>query len=141
MYVDAQLKFCEDLAITVTANATNVIDLGVARDIGKSINLWWIFKVGIAFTAAGAATLTLNLGSDDNAIASSVTPLLMMTTEAIGKATLIAGYQRIIKLQPAAYERYLYLQFTVATGPMTAGTLTSFLTREPQDWASYNDAI
>ena len=129
-------------AITVTAVGTNVIRLNgapaatpgfttdtlgntVDNDPGKAPEVDILITVTEAFVAAGAATLTIALEADDDSAQGSATTL--MTTPAIGKATLVPGYQVRIALPPgiAAADLHLGLRYTVATGPFTAGKITA----------------
>lgn len=130
MLIDSQNEFSNKQAITVTAPSTNIIDLGVDRDIGKGEPVPILVQVTTAFTAAGAATLTVDLETDDNASFSSATNL--WTSGAIGKATLVEGYKFLINYIPRENERYLRLNYTVATGPMTAGNIEACIASEDQ---------
>lgn len=126
MILDTENMFSDDQAITVTAASTNVIDLGVDRDIGKGVPVPILIQATEAFTAAGAATLQVDLETDDNEAFSSASTI--WTSGAIGKATLVAGYKFAINYVPRENERYLRLNFTVTTGPMTAGKITAGIT-------------
>lgn len=139
--LDKQNLMCDQQAVTVTAVSTNSIDLQggtpgftsdtlgntVDNDPGKSPELDILITVTEQFTAAGAATLTVGLITDDSAALGS--PTTLMTSAAIGKATLVPGYRFRLSLPPgnAAADKFLGLQFTVATGPMTAGKITAGL--------------
>lgn len=124
MIQDKEQTFSDEQAITATANSTNVVDLGAADlDAGEPLHI--NAQVIEAFTAAGSATLTVSLETDDNSGFSSAKTLV--TTAAIGKADLVEGYQIPISFLPANVERYVRLVYTVATGPMTAGKVTSFI--------------
>jgi hypothetical protein len=141
MIVNKREEFADSQAVTATAiGSTGVIDLGASptlQDVANGKPLFVVFQVDTAATAAGAATVTLSVESDSTAnLATSAT--VHATTEAIGKATLVAGYKRILALPPGrSYERYLGVRFTVATGPLTAGAFSAFLTSEPQNWVAY----
>lgn len=130
MIIDKQARFDWDDAITVTRVSTDKIDLVAARmDLGQVDNLFLVVLVTEAFTAAGSATLTVDLVDDDNASLSSPATLQTLAS-AVGKATLIAGYEIYKGRIPLGKitQRYLGLNYTVATGPMTAGKVRSFLT-------------
>lgn len=115
-------------AITASAASTNVVDLGVARDLGvgddPSIEIF--FLAVTALLSAGATTLEIQVqGSTDN---SSWTT--MASSGAIGKAAFSAGAKfsidlpRIIPGQ--AKPRYIRLNYVVATGPFTGGTIAAY---------------
>jgi hypothetical protein len=140
---DKQNLISDAQAITATAVGTNVIRLDgknanggaqittdtlgntMDNDLAKSPEVDILITVTEAFTAAGAATLTISLEADDDSAQGSATTLA--TTAAIGKATLIPGYQVRLSLPPgiAAADLHLGLRYTVATGPMTAGKITA----------------
>lgn len=137
MILDLTTKFSDAQAVTATAFSTNVLDLrnqSTPTLVDESLNgspepLWLVVQVGTAFTAAGAATMQIDLMSDSTAdLATS--PTTHLTVSAIAVATLIAGYQALATYLPGGttYERYLGVKYTIATGPMTAGTITAFLT-------------
>ena len=128
-------------SITTTANSTNVVDLSLARDVGEGESLYVQFTVGTAFTAAGSATLTptIVVAAADTLL----TPTTIGTSGTIAVASLIAGYTFVISLNPQLFGsattvsslglRYLGAIYTVATGPMTAGTITADIVTNIQD--------
>ena len=121
-------------AVTTTANSTNVVDLSLARDVGEGEDLYVQFTVGTAFTAGGAATLTPTIVV--SAADSLTTPTTIATAGTIAVATLVAGYSFAVRLNPLIASlglRYLGAIYTVATGPMTAGTITADIVTEIQD--------
>lgn len=132
MITDALLQLSSAQAVTATAVSTNTIDLGSNRDIGAGSDIKVVFGVDVSATAAGAATVTFQVIS--SASASLTSPTILAQTDAIGKAELTAG-RRPISLDIAASvlaaqpvgQRYLGVQYTVATGPLTAGSFTSTL--------------
>lgn len=142
MLIDHELLFSDAQAITATANSTNVVDLGplsggnLGRDIASGEEMYIFAQVGTTFTAGGAATLTPSLVTDDNSALSS--PTTLRTYDLIAVATLAAGYQLFLALPiNAAFERYIALTYTVATGPMTAGTITAGLIKGLQQRKLY----
>ena len=128
--LEAKLLMSDEQAITTTAVSTKSIDLGVAlRDIGAGEPLYAVVVVDEAFTAAGAATLVIGLITDDDSALGS--PTTILSTPAIDKAALTAGRVPIvIPIPPNIAEQYLGLNYTVATGPMTAGKVTAFVAKD-----------
>jgi hypothetical protein len=141
MFVDQQLRVSDSQAITVTARSANVIDTGIKRDLGIGRQMYFVVTVTTAFTAAGAATLTITLETASDA--PFTTPVVLWSSSAIGKATLVAGFVLLIPVPPmpsyasVAYDRFLSLNYTVATGPMTAGVLIADLVLDMQDFKAY----
>lgn len=120
MFIDKNLQVSNEQAVTASAASTDVIDFGQARpDVGIS-DLYAVITTDEAATASGAATVTFSLqDSADNSTFADVA-----VTAAIGKATLVAGYQHVIPL-PTKLRRYCRLYYTVATGPLTAGKFSA----------------
>lgn len=136
MIFDSTNLFSDAQAITASAASTNVIDFGatdtpqhaanaITRDIGKGNVIELYAQVVEAFTAAGAGTLTIDLQTDTAEGFGSATTL--WTSATIGKADLVAGYRLPIYFMPQGIQRYLRLNYTVGTGPMTAGKITAGL--------------
>jgi hypothetical protein len=125
MYIDRQNLFGQDQAVTASAATTDYIDLGAARDIGNGERPEILVLCTQDVTAAGAATVTVALQSDDNS--SFSTPINLVLSDAIPKASLVAGAQVLRVAVPYGTERYLRLFYTVGTGPLTAGKFTSGL--------------
>jgi hypothetical protein len=124
MIFDSENLFSDKQAVTVTAASTNIIDLGVAApgDLGAGRAVSMAIQMTTAATAAGAATVNFQLQVDDNAAFSS--PTTVASTGAIGKATLVAGYNVALQYVPLhTNERYFRINYVVATGPLTAGNI------------------
>lgn len=124
--IDKFLQVSTAQAVTVTAVSTDVIDAGatknanIGRDLGGGTQLFMEITVAQAFTAAGAATLTIALqDSQDNSTFNDV-----LVTPPLALASLIVGARFYIPL-PARMRRYIRNNYTVATGPMTAGILNA----------------
>jgi hypothetical protein len=143
MIFDKQTLFSDAQAITTTAASSNIIDLGVpARPVGGKANIRKDLgrgnKVPIRVQlietalAAGAATLTIELQSDDNEAFSS--PKVVATSGAIPKAALVAGWIWPVEYLPRGTdERYVRLNYTVTTGPLTAGKVTAGIVAAGED--------
>ena len=123
MFIDKNLQVSNEQAVTSTAASTDVIDFGQANpDVGASDHASMVITVDEAATAVGAATVTIAV--QDSADNSSFADVAV--TAAIGKATLVAGYQHVIPM-PTKLRRYCRVNYTVATGPLTAGKFSAQL--------------
>lgn len=129
-YIDQNLVLSDAQAVTATAVSTKSIDTITAlRNIGSGEPVEVLVSVGTAFTAAGAATMTVALqDSADNTTFADV-----LVSPAIAVASLAAGFEALRVRVPATTRRYIALNYTVATGPMTAGALTAVLELDRQD--------
>lgn len=133
MILDKELMMSEAQVVTATAASTNVIDLGarLGLDPGLSDDLWLQIRVDTTATASGSATVTFALQTDDDEAFGSATTL--WTSTAIGKATLVAGYNVVRMRLPLGVERYVRVYYTVATGPLTAGKFDAFINSGVQE--------
>lgn len=127
---DNLLKLSAAQAVTATAVSTNTIPLGNARDIGPGEQLFANITVDVAATAAGAATVTFEVIT--SALADLSTPTVVAATGAIGIASLTIGRDPInIAIPPHISQEkgqaYIGVRYTVATGPLTAGSFTCYL--------------
>lgn len=136
-------------AITATADSTNILDAGITgglptvqgRDLGPGSKLSARVVVQAAFTAAGAATLTVQiLGAPDNGSGAPGTFSVYAQSDAIPKANLTLGAFIELPLPPAPPQaggnpedgepsppRFYKLHYVVATGPFTAGAVQAWL--------------
>lgn len=133
MITDALLQLSSAQAVTATAVSTNTIDLGAARDLGQGEDLYVVFGVDEAAAAAGAATVTFQLIT--SAAANLSTPTILVQTDAIPKTDLTLGRKPIAICIPSSIlnslpvgQRYFGVQYTVATGPLTAGKFSAVVT-------------
>ena len=124
--------------------ATNQVDLGLAgADPGNGTPMYLNLAVVEAFTDGGdAATLEIRLVSDDTAAIHASTSTIHFKSEPILKAALTAGkkFSYPIPVQGTAYERYLGINFVVATAGFDAGEITAWLSPDPIGWKAYPDA-
>jgi len=125
MILDKALQLSDAQAVTVTAPSTNVIDMGV---LGDAIDreLYLVIRVNTTCTAAGAATVVFDLETD-SAVGFGASPSDLWAITAVAKATLVAGYEVARLRIPAGADRYIRLNYTVATGPLTAGAFDAHL--------------
>lgn len=141
MILDALTQFSSAQALTAvgTIASTNVMDLGVARDMGSAhYELKILAQVRATFTSGGAATLqVLVQGSTDNA-----TFYTMAQGPTVALASLLAGARplQIDMPRPAAGQampRYLRLAYVVGTADMTGGTIDGYLVVDRYDNFDY----
>lgn len=135
MILDKTLELSLAQAVTATALATNVIDIGSARNIGVGEDTFLFIKVGAAAAAVGAATVNFQLQTSANSDLSSPTTLL--DSGAIAKTALTANAVLKFKLPPADYKRYVGLNYLVGTGPLTAGDFSAWICNDVQDNTQY----
>lgn len=134
MIFDAQNLFSDAQALTVTAPSTNVIDTGGA-DKGGPEEVFLVLVADADLTAAGAATLTVTLQTDDAEGFGTVETVLV--SAAIPKTALTAGEVFFSVALPRNLKRYLRLNYTVATGPFTAGSVTAGLVKDVSAFKPY----
>lgn len=146
MIIDKDLELCLATALdTGTAGAdlagnvirTQRINMNLA--VGKP--LYCVIRVDTTVTSGGSATVEFALRSDDAAAVHVTTSTFHATTGAIAKATLVAGYTRILVLPPGVYEEYLGLIVTSAVADLTAGKIDAWITDNVSQWVSTADAL
>lgn len=136
MITDAFLLLSSAQAVTASAVSTNVIDASlIGRDIGAGQDLHVHFTVDVSAVAAGAATVAFQIIT--SASPAMTSPVVLATTDAIGKAELTAGRRPITLAIPqhriAPSDRYVAAQYVVATGPLSSGTFTAVISEARAD--------
>ena len=150
MILDINTLLSSSQLITVTAPSANVIDLaglgvgnpvtnkfGTGTSFGEDIGIGdgvsppnLLCIVGTAFAAAGAGTLQVQLQAavDVNNTGLPVTWDILAQTDPMALAVLTAG--RLIaeftippRYPGQGFPRFYRLNYVVATGPMTAGSI------------------
>lgn len=134
--MDRELTFSLAQAVTATAASTDYYDQQVAGNILALAPMWLQVSFDEAATAAGAATVTVQLQCDDNPAFSS--PKTVATSAALALADMAPGKAPVLLPLPASLdERYIRVNYVVATGPLTAGKFTSTITDKPQSNKPY----
>jgi len=124
MLKDALSEFSSAQVVTASAAGSNVLDLGAAGDAALN-ELFFHVIVRAAALADGSATVTFALQTATDF--GFTTPITLYQSDAIGKANLTKGAHPVRVRVPSGAKRYLRCYYTVATGPLTAGTFDAFL--------------
>lgn len=124
--------YLSDKSIDLGVTGTDAFGGTVPSDVGKSI-VKFLAQVVETFTSGGAATLQVNLiSADDAALTSNVT--VLASTAVLAKAVLIAGYKFLItaRLPTGITQRFVGLQYVIATATTTAGKVTAGIVLDEQ---------
>jgi hypothetical protein len=134
MLIDKQNQFSADAGDSPTGTgstaSTNIVDLGVARDIGGAVTdqLMLLCEVAAAFTSGGSATLQVQFQTaPDNGSGAPGSWVTLSQSDAIAVAALVQGYKFLPGELPGPTQRFIRLNYVVGTAAMTAGTLKSAL--------------
>jgi hypothetical protein len=136
MYQDSLLTFSQAQAITAAAASTNYVNLGAVRNIGVGQALYVVTVVTTAFTDTGSnSTLTVDLYGDSS---TTFTPDATQTMFTIA-AVAAAGDVYVGRISPgmAGNYKYVELYYTPNNGDLSAGAVTSFITTDVAQYASY----
>lgn len=133
MILDKDNLFSEDQAVTATAASTNVIDLGVDRDIGNGEPIEVLVAVPVAFTGTG--TLAVELQTDD--VEGFASPTVIQKSGELAAADLAAGNQVFKVRVGRETQRYVRLNYVVTGTAFTAGQLTSGLILDRSNYREY----
>jgi hypothetical protein len=131
MITDKLLRVSEDQALTTTAVSTNTIDLSVARDMGEGQELFMNFAVTAALTGGTSVKFEVI----QSASADLSTPTVIGSTDAVVTASLVAGYNTAVRVNPqigSKGQRYIGARYTIS-GTYSAGTVTADVVATIQD--------
>lgn len=131
MITDKLLRVSEDQALTTTAVSTDTIDLSVARDVGEGQDLFMNFAV----TTALAGGTSVKFEVITSASANLGSPTVIGSTDAIVTASLVAGYNTAVRINPqiaSLGQRYLGARYTIS-GTYTSGKVTADVVMDIQD--------
>lgn len=126
MFTDRQLTCSDNQAITVTAVSTDSVQLDGLYMGRQGDDMRAYVQVDQAFTAAGAATLTVEIIEADNgALTTNVVSLWSSGVLALA-ALALNGKANLVDVPfPKNSKKFVGFRYTVATGPMTAGAVTA----------------
>lgn len=154
MIMDNTNEFADAVSVAQTAGTYNlgdVIDMTVVRDIGNGQPVYLVVTVDTEIITGGTAgTIQFQLVSDSVTTPSTTTQSIHAISEeyvtddvAANDTEMNAGavpFQIALPVQGQQYERYLGVQYIVATTTTTAGNVNAFLTLDPHGWTAYPDA-
>lgn len=150
MILDEYNEFCDATSLNTgaagTYNIGDVIDLGVARNLGGDQALYLVVTVDTGITvAASTGTVQFQLVSDGtDTIATNGTQSIHAISKAHATSTAaIAAGSVLMAVQvplegSTAYERYLSVQQVTGTTAINAGKVNAFLTTDVAAWKSYD---
>lgn len=127
MYLDAQNLFSDAQALSSTAVSTNVIDLGVDRDVGDGEPMCVLITVDVAadFTT-GDETYQIDIQTGSTATPTTVIARrIPVVTASNATSELGLGAKLVIPL-PKENQRFLRLNYTLG-GTTPSVTLTAAL--------------
>ena len=143
MILDERTEFCDATALNTGAAGSyligDVVDLGVARDLGGDMAVYLVINVDTTATSGGAATGQFNLVTDDNA--SLTSPTTLLSSRAFPVASMTAGSTLLavqLPMEGVAYERYIGIQQVTGTAAFTAGKVNAFITEDVARWKAYD---
>ena len=124
MLIDNTLVLDNRAALTATRQSTNIIDLGANRDIGIGDNdLYVVVKATTALVGPSNATVAVEFQTS----ADGVTFSTILTSAPVSPAVFNA--QGALRIEvPAGVQRFIALEYDVANGPLTAGTVFATIT-------------
>lgn len=143
MILDERTEFCDATALNTGAAGSyligDVVDLGVARDLGGDQAEYLVITVDTTATSGGSATGQFNLVTDDNA--SLTSPTVIASSRAVPVASMTAGavlFAIQLPQEGTAYERYIGIQQVTGTAAFTAGKVNAFITPDVARWKAYD---
>ena len=140
MRTDLQNTLGSAQALTTSGATTDYIDLGAAKKLGASKRLFMVFQITTTVAATGGAnSTTFKAQCDDNTSFSSAKTVV--ASDAIPKASLVAGYRVVLPRPPDCDERYLRGYVAMATNDWTSGAVDCFITDEVPQWTPYANGI
>ena len=134
MLIDKQNQFSADTGDSPTSigstASTNIIDLGIARDIGGAVTdqLMLLCQVTTAFTSGGSATLQVQFQTaPDNGSGLPGSWSTLAQSDVIPVASLVQSYKFLPSEVPGGTLLFIRLNYVIGTAAMTAGTLKAAL--------------
>ncbi|WP_319780309.1 Bbp16 family capsid cement protein [Maridesulfovibrio sp.] len=127
MYLDKELCFCEEQAVTASAVSQNVLNAGEDCGSGGSV------KLKVLVDGEDFATLTsLRVGVQASEAEDFALFDTLFESGSIPVAELKQGYSFPLPSLPGQHKAFLRLSFTVTGSNATAGRLSGYLIMDDQ---------
>jgi hypothetical protein len=145
MIIDSQNLFStqgtgDSPTATGSTPSTNVVDLGIARDVGGALSeqLLLLCEVTTAFASGGSATLQVQFQTaPDNGSGAPGTWAILSQSDAIPVASLVQGYKFLPGQLTGGTQRFVRLNYVIGSAVMTGGTLKAGLVPALDDQPIY----
>lgn len=153
MILDERNEFADAVSVASVADTIlvgDVIDLGVARDVGNGEPIYLVITTDTEIITAGTAgTIKFQLVSDaQEAVAVDGSATVHIDTgdfvtddAAVNSAQLNAGgviFAGPLPMEGKVYERFLGILAVIGTTEVTAGKINAFLTKDVAKWKAYD---
>lgn len=127
MFIDTDVAFSDDQALTATAASTNTIYLGNTSDVPLRL----IIGVSTVRTNVGASTLDITVQTETDADFGS--PTTVLTLPQLAAASFDStGILYDVELPRSIAEKYVRLYYTVGTEDFTVLKIYAYLTPASQ---------
>lgn len=123
-----------------TAPLGNLLNTNAGINLGEGEGLILLITVKTAVTSAGAATVDFRLRTDSNANLTT-SPVDLVSSGAIAKASLVAGYQIKLKLPIASYKEFIGVDANIGTAVLTAGAFEAELVKDISNNTKYDSGF
>jgi hypothetical protein len=154
MILDLELLFADGTwaptatGVNISPNVTDMGPLGtpigpgsaanLGRDLGQGQQMWFVVTVKVAVTSSAAAEVNFNFRTSAAANLTT-TPIDLVSSGPIAKATLVAGYTFMVPLPSFAvgttgYQRFIGCNAAITTTALTGGQFhVAVLTNEQKN--------
>jgi len=127
MFLDKELCFCEEQAVTASAVSQNIINVGEDCGSGSSVRLK-VMVDGEDF----AALTSLRVGVQSSSAEDFGLYDTLFESGSIAVADLKQGYSFPLPSLPVKHKAYLRLSFTVTGANATAGKISGYVIMDDQ---------
>lgn len=127
MYLDKELCFCEEQAVTASAVSQNVLNVGEDCGSGSPVRLKVLVDTEDFATLSSLVLKVQASATEDFALYDTI-----IESGSIPVADLKQGYAFPLPPLPSTHDAYLRLSFTVSGSNATAGKISGYLILDDQ---------